>query len=106
MTNSVDPPCNIQHYHHHIDVRGVVIPTWVAILLSVIGFSAAIVVLLSVLVFKGAAEDLTESQASQAREMRVIILHIQDIENVLIRSRLADRKDFAEWAENQKLKGE
>lgn len=86
------------HYHQHVDVRGVVIPTWVAILLAFIGFSSSVVVLLSVLVFKTAADNLSKSQEAQSREIRVLILHLQDVENVLIRSRLAERKDFAEWS--------
>lgn len=85
------------HYHQHVDVRGVVIPTWVAILLSFIGLSSSVVVLLSVIVFKSAADNLSKSQEAQSREIRVLILHLQDVENVLIRSRLAERKDFAEW---------
>lgn len=102
-----DQPERDIHYHHHVDVRGVVIPTWVAILLSAIGFSASLVVLLSVLIFKGSADELAKSQDRQSREMRVIILHIQDIENVLIRARLAERKDFAEWeSEIQTKRGE
>lgn len=84
------------NYHHHIDVKGVVIPTWVAILLSLVGFSASIVVLLAVLVFNNAANKLAETQANQTKEMRLIDLHILDIENLLIRSGLAKRSDFVQ----------
>lgn len=89
------------NYHHHIDVRGVVIPTWVAILLSVMGLSASLIVLLSVFIFKSAADDLAKSQAEQTKEMRILSLHIQDIESVLIRSKLAERKDFAPLKEGE-----
>lgn len=83
------------NYHHHIDVRGVVIPTWVAILLSVMGLSASVVVLLAVLIFKNASEDLKHSLSLQTKEIRLIDLNIQDIENILIRNDLAKRSDFA-----------
>lgn len=84
------------NYHHHIDVRGVVIPTWVAILLSIVALSGSVIVLLSVLIFKTAADDLRQSQNQQIKEIRLIDLHIQDIENVLIRNGLAKRDDFAQ----------
>lgn len=90
------------HYHHHIDVRGVVIPTWVAILLSIVGLSSSLVVLLAVLVFKNAADDLRQSQQQQIKEIRLIDLHIQDIENILIRHGLAKRNDFATGKEQEK----
>lgn len=31
------------------------------------------------------------------REIRSLQLHVQDVENVLIRNKLADRKDMADW---------
>jgi hypothetical protein len=90
------------NYHHHIDVRGVVIPTWVAILLSIMGFSASVVVLLAVMIFKDAAQDLAIAQSMQTREIRILDVHIQDIENLLIRSGLAKRTDFDTTRENKK----
>lgn len=82
------------HYHHHIDVRGVVIPTWVAILLSFMGLTASVVVFMAVLIFRGATEDLKNNQSQQTKEIRLIDLNIQDIENILIRNGLAKRDDF------------
>lgn len=82
------------HYHHHIDVRGVVIPTWVAILLSFMGLTASVVVFMAVLIFRSATEDLKNSQNQQTKEIRLIDLNIQDIENILIRNGLAKRDDF------------
>jgi len=82
------------HYHHHIDVRGVVLPTWVAILLAIIGFSSSVVVLLAVLVFQSASNQLTKSQENLTKEIRVLQLNVQDIENLLIREKIAKRSDF------------
>jgi hypothetical protein len=90
------------HYHHHIDVRGVVIPTWVAILLSIIGLSASAVVLLAVMIFKDAASDLAKAQVDQTREIRILDVHVQDIENLLIRSGLAKRTDFDTTRQNKR----
>jgi hypothetical protein len=90
------------NYHHHIDVRGVVIPTWVAIFLSIMGLSASLVVLLAVVVFKNAADDLKNNQSQQTKEIRLIDLNIQDIENILIRNNLAKRNDFASRKEDEK----
>lgn len=84
------------HYHHHIDVHGVVMPTWVAIFLSIMGLSAAVVVMLAVLVFKTAADNLAQNQIQQTKEVRMLGVNIQDIENLLIRSGIATRSDFVD----------
>lgn len=81
--------------HLDVNIRGVVIPTWVAIVLSGVAVLAAMIVLTAVIVFRSAADSLAQSQTNQAREMRLIDLRLQDIENVLIRASLATREDFA-----------
>lgn len=80
--------------HLDVNIRGVVIPTWVALTLSGVAILAAVIVLLAVLMFKSATESLIQSQATQTREIRLLDLHVQDIENVLIRNKIANREDF------------
>lgn len=79
-----------------VNVKGVVIPTWVAVCLAVVTMAAAAVVLSAVLIFKTAADSLSNSQNNQTKEIRIIDVHIQDIENVLIRNGMAQRSDFAQ----------
>lgn len=83
-----------------VNIRGVVIPTWVAVVLGVMGVAAALVVLLSVVIFKSAADSLLQSQRDQIKEIRILDVHIQDIENILIRNRMAVREDFAPHPSN------
>lgn len=82
--------------HLDVELKGVVLPTWVAVTLSVIAALSAGVVLLAVLIFREAAESLSRAQAGQMREIRVLDLHVQDVENALIRNGLARREDFAQ----------
>lgn len=85
----------------HLDVKisGVVLPTWVAVTLSVVAAFSAGIILLAVVIFKDAADSLIRSQGAQTREIRVLDLHVQDVENVLIRYGLATRDDFAKRPE-------
>lgn len=61
-------------------------PAWAAVLLTLAFVFSAV----ALLIFAMAARE-------QARESRVMQLHIQDVENVLIRNGDATREDFAEW---------
>ena len=79
----------------NVTIKGVVIPTWVAIALSAMAIVASVIVLASVVIFRGAAHQLIDSQDRQTREMRILDLHLQDVESVLIRKGLAQRSDFA-----------
>lgn len=76
--------------HEPLDVRvvipGAVLPGWAVILLALC------------LVFSGAGLLFAYRQLEEtAREIRVLQLHVQDVENVLIRQGIANRDDFAEW---------
>ncbi len=69
-----------------VHVAGVVLPGW------------TIVVLALCLVFAAAGCLVTYGQLRvTAREIRILQLHCQDIESVLIRSGAAKRSDFAPW---------
>lgn len=87
------PPATV---YLDVNVRGVVLPTWVAITLAGVAALAAGVVLMAVLMFKNAADSLVTSQVAQSKEVRVLGLYIQDIENVLIRNGVAKREDFTQ----------
>lgn len=82
----------------HLDVKisGVVLPTWVAVTLSVVAAFSAGIILLAVVIFKDAADSLATAQAAQTKEIRLLGLYIQDIENVMIRSGVARREDFTD----------
>jgi hypothetical protein len=82
-----------------VNIRGVVIPTWVAITLASIAALAAGIVLLAVVMFKTATESLVHSQLQQTKEIRLLGLYISDIENVLIRNGIAKREDFTDSKE-------
>src|SRR5688572_695906 len=99
--DSGQPPATV-HLSSDVNIRGVVIPTWVAITLSCVAALSAVVVLLTVILFKNAADSLIMSQGIQTKEIRVLDLHIQDVENVLIRNGLAKREDFAHRPEQGK----
>ncbi|HET6495592.1 MAG TPA: hypothetical protein VFH61_09540 [Thermoleophilia bacterium] len=92
------PPATV---HLDVHIRGVVIPSWVAIALSVVAALAAGVVLMAVLMFKNAADALVISQTAHSKEIRVLGLYIQDIENVLIRNGIATREDFTALEERK-----
>lgn len=98
MSESGQPPVSPPSppsVHLDLNVRGVVIPTWVAIVLSAMSVLAAVIALLAVILFKSAADSLIMSQGVQTKEIRILDLHVQDVENVLIRNGLAKRDDFA-----------
>lgn len=82
-----------------VRVEGVVVPPWVAACVLVAG-------LLNVLAF-GAVTGallLSRSEARAAKtEMRLLQLHVQDVESVLIRDGIAKRQDFAAWGQARPL---
>lgn len=74
-----------------VEIRGVVMPVWVAVLL-------ACCLIISCLSFLLAYMELRKFSV----EVRVLQLHVQDVESVLIREGVASRKDFAEWTVKDK----
>lgn len=72
--------------HLTVRVEGIVLPAWAGagLLLTTV---LSVVALLFVVTY---CRDL-------AREVRVLQLHVQDLEAVYIRSGNAKRDDFAEW---------
>ncbi len=70
----------------NVHISGVVIPSWLAVCLLCTGILAAVALL------------LTRSTIDQmAREVRLLELHVQDLESAVIRSGVAQRSDFAPW---------
>jgi hypothetical protein len=69
-----------------VKVAGVTMPAWAAVLLTLAFVFSAV----ALLIYADAARE-------QAREIRVLQLHAQDIESVLIQQGLAKRQDFAPW---------
>jgi hypothetical protein len=67
-------------------IEGVVLPTWLAVALA----STAVVAIIALVLLVAVCDRLT-------REIRVLQLHVQDVEAVLIRERVGTRRDFAEW---------
>lgn len=68
------------------EIQGVVLPTWLVI--------AAFGVFL---VCAGALVQLARALDTMEREIRILQLHVRDVESVLIRSGVAQRDDFAPW---------
>lgn len=88
----------------YVQVPGVVVPAWlaavfaIALILSILGF------LLSLILASAAraenarlVAELKEENVEVRREVRLLQLHVQDVENVLIRYNFADRDDMAPW---------
>lgn len=75
-----------QPVHLTVKVEGVVLPGWIAIALVATSILASLALLLTWSVNR-----------ELAREIRVLELHVQDVESVLIRSGAAERDDFADW---------
>lgn len=70
----------------YVQFSGVHVPGWLAVVVGCALLFSALGLLLSLLVIQ-----------NQAREIRVLQLHVQDVQNVMIRNGDATRKDFAEW---------
>lgn len=90
-----------------VTIKGVVLPTWLAILgICTLFFTSMGSCALLWRAHEAESREVLRSKAVE-RELRLLALHIQDVENVLIRSKLAGRQDFAAWepapaAESQK----
>lgn len=101
------------HVHHTTHIRGIVLPQWVAIILGAVAFVSALVLLSAVFLFRDAMATMTEKQESAladqqkatellTKEIRLLQLHTQDVQNTLIRHGLARREDFAPWPDAEK----
>lgn len=66
-----------------IQIRGVVIPSWLVVCLLLTAILSALSLLL-----------VWQSQTRIERELRILQVHCADIENTLIRSGVASREDF------------
>jgi len=72
--------------HMVTKIEGVSLPSWLALILAASTFIAALAFL-----------DFSRSVSALVKEVRVLQLHTQDVESVLVRSGIASRKDFATW---------
>jgi len=86
MTESGAPP--VQPVHLVVDLgKGMVIlPSWLAVLFLGLFVLASVGLLL-----------VWGTIREEVREIRVLELHVQDVESVLIQSGIAHRRDFAVW---------
>lgn len=75
--------------HMVTKIEGVALPSWLAIVLCASAVLAALTFL-----------DASRQLASLAKEVRILQLHAQDIESVLVRNGIARRSDFATWSED------
>lgn len=83
--------------HQH----GVIMPPWLAIGMLAAFILACLTFLLTVSELKSIHAEIDQLRINEIdelrREIRMLQLHAQDIENVLIRTRAAERSDFAPW---------
>jgi hypothetical protein len=86
----MEPQPQPVHLEARLEVKGMVMPAWFCMVL----IGAFVLAVATMLI--GAA-----TISAQTREMRVLELHVQDIESVLIRAGIARRSDFAAWVNGQ-----
>lgn len=91
---SEDPRTNV---HLTTVFKGTAIPSWLAGLAVLAFILETLALLLLVIVGKGYMDALDKRIDQVTREVRIDQLHLQDLENVLIRSGKAERSDFAPW---------
>lgn len=73
-----------------VEVKGVVLPSW----LSATLVGAFVVAVVTMMI-------MTWALLQNTKEIRLLDLHTQDIENVLIRQGIAKRGDFAGWVTDE-----
>lgn len=66
-----------------VEIKGVVIPTWLAACFATVSLCSVLALLL-----------VWESRLRIEREIRILQVHAQDIQNVLVRQGIASRTDF------------
>lgn len=79
--------------HLTVSVPGVHLPTWSVFALVGAFILSAVMFLLTIQEMRS----LREESESLRREIRMLQIHTQDIESVLIRNGSARRSDFAPW---------
>jgi len=82
------------HLTSTVVVKGVVLPTSVAIAMGLAALLSALVLIVSLYV-------LHSSVSLMTREIRALEIYEQDVENILIRANLASRSDFAPHARKE-----
>jgi hypothetical protein len=88
----------VVHFHNH----GVTLPAWLAISMAAAFILASLTFLLTVIELRDLRGEFSLKMEEQRREIRMLQLHAQDIENVLIRAGVARRSDFAPWTGTEK----
>jgi len=84
--------------HLTVKVEGVVMPAWLATLQGAVTILSVLSLLLVVLAFVPRLDAITARLDGLGKEVRVLELHVQDVENVLVRQGVARRDDFAAWS--------
>lgn len=87
----------LTNVHLTTTFKGVAVPTSVGVLGALVFLITAGSLLLLVLVGGAKAEEFRKELERSNREVRILQLHMQDVENVLIRTKQAERSDFAPW---------
>lgn len=77
--------------------KGVALPTWLAVVFGAAAFLGALTLAVVLLMVQSALQESAAADRDLAKEIRILQVHAQDIENVLIRHGLAQRGDFAPW---------
>jgi len=87
--------------HLTVKVEGVVMPSWLATMAAGVTVLSVLALLLLLLAFVPRLDALSARLDNRldalSKEVRILELHVQDVESVLLRSGLAHREDFATW---------
>lgn len=75
----------------------VTLPAWMGVCLAVTAILSAVALLTVLLLINNRAEQMAQTQDRMTKEVRVLQVHVQDVENAMIRLGLAHREDFAQW---------
>lgn len=87
--------------HLTVTVPGVHLPTWSVIALVLAFIFASLSYMLTAREVNAMRTETAARTDELRREIRLLQLHTQDIESVLIRTGAATRQDFAPWGPQQ-----
>lgn len=84
-------------HHFSLHNHGVTLPSWLAISMAAAFILATVTFLLTLIELRNLRSESALRSDEIRREIRMLQLHAQDIESVLIRAGTAQRSDFAPW---------
>jgi hypothetical protein len=73
-----------------VEIRGVVLPTWLAVLLGAMAFCGALSLVVVLQLYRGDVQRLE-------REIRVLEVHAAAIEQIMVENGQARPSDFPSW---------